>query len=156
MAQLIQAPGQEELGGNAWQELCAVRRLQWEKFLKAKLEDSVELFNDDYRKGFQMMQARPPSLLDSARVQRPTARVGLLLSAIAILILSARCWGFSVTFASCLCCFGCRPMFASIDSSAGTRQPSWDVKPGEVAPLSTMDATPHPTVDQRSNTHPLT
>lgn len=59
MAQLIQAPGQEELGGNAWQELCAVRRLQWEKFLKAKLEDAVELFNDDYRKGFQMMQACP-------------------------------------------------------------------------------------------------
>lgn len=66
MAQLIQAPGQEELGGNAWQELCAVRRLQWEKFLKAKLEDAVELFNDDYRKGFQMMQARPPSLLRSS------------------------------------------------------------------------------------------
>lgn len=61
MAQLIQAPGQEELGGNAWQELCGVRRLQWEKFLKAKLEDAVELFNDDYRKGFQMMQARLPT-----------------------------------------------------------------------------------------------
>lgn len=58
MAQLIQAPGQEELGGNAWQELCSVRRLQWEKFLKAKLEDAVELFNEDYKKGFQMMQAR--------------------------------------------------------------------------------------------------
>ena len=59
MAQLNQRSEAEEVGGNAWRELCGVRRVQWEKFLKTKLEDAVRLFNDDYRKGFQMMQARP-------------------------------------------------------------------------------------------------
>jgi hypothetical protein len=58
MAQLNQGNDAEEVGGNAWRELCGVRRVQWEKFLKTKLEDAIRLFNDDYRKGFQMMQAR--------------------------------------------------------------------------------------------------
>lgn len=59
MAQLNQGTEAEEVGGNAWRELCGVRRVQWEKFLKTKLEDAIRLFNDDYRKGFQMMQVRP-------------------------------------------------------------------------------------------------
>lgn len=58
MAQLNQGTEAEEVGGNAWRELCGVRRVQWEKFLKTKLEDAIKLFNEDYRKGFQMMQAR--------------------------------------------------------------------------------------------------
>jgi hypothetical protein len=64
MAQLNQGTEAEEVGGNAWRELCGVRRVQWEKFLKTKMEDAIRLFNEDYRKGFQMMQARPrPSAL---------------------------------------------------------------------------------------------
>lgn len=42
----------------AWRELAAVRRLQWEKALKRRLESAVEQFNEDYKKGFQFMQAR--------------------------------------------------------------------------------------------------
>lgn len=63
MAQLSQGTEAEEVGGNAWRELCGVRRVQWEKVLKTKLEDAIKLFNDDYRKGFQMMQARSPAHL---------------------------------------------------------------------------------------------
>ena len=37
MAQLNQRSEAEEVGGNAWRELCGVRRVQWEKFLKTKL-----------------------------------------------------------------------------------------------------------------------
>ena len=42
----------------AWEELCAVRRIQWEKTIKAKLEAAIEQFNEDYKKGFQVMQVR--------------------------------------------------------------------------------------------------
>jgi hypothetical protein len=69
MAQLTQTAEPEEVGGNAWRELCGVRRLQWEKFLKTKLEDAVKLFNEDYRKGFQMMQVRPLSVPAQAESQ---------------------------------------------------------------------------------------
>jgi hypothetical protein len=43
---------------HAWEELCSVRRMQWEKTLKIRLESAVEQFNEDYKKGFQFMQAR--------------------------------------------------------------------------------------------------
>jgi hypothetical protein len=58
MAQLAQAFSGVDVGDAAWNDLCAVRRTQWEKTLKTKLEDAVRLFNEDYRKGFQMMQVR--------------------------------------------------------------------------------------------------
>lgn len=62
----LTSDGQEEgLKGAAWRDVCTVRRLQWEKFVKTKLEDAVRLFNSDYRKGFQMMQARPPPCLSA-------------------------------------------------------------------------------------------
>jgi hypothetical protein len=61
MAQLADEPLNAPDNGAAsaaWVELGAVRRLQWEKALKGRLESAVEQFNDDYKKGFQFMQAR--------------------------------------------------------------------------------------------------
>lgn len=60
MRQLTEAAlaGADDTDAAAWAELCAVRRLQWEKALKARLEAAVEQFNEDYKKGFQLMQAR--------------------------------------------------------------------------------------------------
>ena len=60
MAQLADEPlnADDARAGEAWSELLAARRAQWEKALKARLESAVEQFNEDYKKGFQFMQAR--------------------------------------------------------------------------------------------------
>ena len=60
MKQLTEAAfaGADDADAAAWAELCAVRRLQWERAVKSRLEAAVEQFNEDYKKGFQLMQAR--------------------------------------------------------------------------------------------------
>jgi hypothetical protein len=50
--------GGDELDAAAWQQVCDVRRHQWEKALKLRFESAIEQFNEDYRKGFQFMQVR--------------------------------------------------------------------------------------------------